>query len=116
MVGVWRATRETEPHRWRAGFVAAFITWIATGAIDFIGVAAVIYTVLHTGIASQLQTHSPSVSRIPAVAGGPITIGAAAALATITVVIGCLTGLLALSARYLQTRLPNPELRHTTST
>jgi hypothetical protein len=101
---VWRATREPQPHRWRTGLVAALLTGIITGLIAFVGVAAVVYVVVHTGIAPIVResgVSSPGLMASVTVAG---IIAIAAALAATDVLIAFLGGVLMLPARYFQTR------------
>jgi hypothetical protein len=101
---VWLATREPQLHRWRAGLVVALVTGVITGAIAFVGVSTVVYTVVHTGIAPALRQSAAFPSGVPASAIAAITMGPAAALAAVDIIVGFLSGALALPARYFQTR------------
>lgn len=94
---VWRATHESQPHRWRTGLVAALGTGIVTGVIAFVGVATVVYVVVHTGIVPALR---PTGVSFPAAGIG----GMAASLAATDVVVAFLGGVLMLPARYFEIR------------
>ncbi len=101
---VWLVTRDARLHRWRTGLVAALATAVITGVVAFVGVSAVVYTVMHTGIAPALRQSGASPSGIPASVTAAITTGPAAALAAIDVIVGFLAGVPVLPARYVQTR------------
>src|SRR4051812_23208944 len=84
---VWLAMREPQLHRWRTGLVVALATGVTTGVIAFVGVSAVVYTVLHTGIAPALQQNGVAPSGMATSINAAITAGPAGALAAIDAIV-----------------------------
>jgi hypothetical protein len=81
----------------------ALVTGVITGAIAFVGVSTVVYTVVHTGIALALRQSGASPSgtrRLRSLRSRRDP----QRLAAIDLIVSFLTGVLVLPARYFQTR------------
>ena len=96
----WLATREAKPHRLVTGLAAALTTGLITAAIAFIGVAAVIYVVLHTDIFPVIrQSGAPR-----GLLASSSIIAIAASLGAVDFIVASVAGLVMLPVRYFQTR------------
>lgn len=77
-----------QPHRWRTGLTVALVTAVITGALAFVGVAAVVYTVVRTGITPALQQSGASPAGMPPSVSAVLTTGPAGALAVMALIVG----------------------------
>jgi hypothetical protein len=96
----WLATREPQPHRLATGLAAALVTGVITGVIAFVGVSAVVYVVLHTGIAPHIRQSGAS----PGLIASASILALAASFGAIDLIVAFLGGVLMLPVRYFQSR------------